>query len=167
MIALLLSRFAFQLSYVEGLVADIPDERMAEQPAPGMNSPAWILGHLTWAAESIPALLGLAPAPDERWVELYGKSSKPVADRSLYGSKADLLSALRNAHHRAAEAVPQATPEQMAAEMPVPDLRWFLPTIGDALVQILTSHEAMHIGQLSAWRRVVGLPPWDAMMYAK
>src|SRR3954465_416435 len=28
------------------LVADLPDADLARQPAPGMNHPAWILGHL-------------------------------------------------------------------------------------------------------------------------
>jgi len=34
-----------------------------------------------------------------------------------------------------------------------------LPTRGDLLAHILTTHEATHLGQLSAWRRQLGFPP--------
>jgi len=166
MIPVLLSRFASQLAYLEALIADIPEERMAEQPAPGVNSPAWLLGHLVWAADFVPGLLGLAPAHGEEWAILYGARSKPIADRSLYGSKADLISALRQAHTRTAESMHLVTPETLAAELPDPAFRAILPTVGDAIVHILTTHEGTHIGQLSAWRRVVGLPPWKVNMFA-
>jgi transposase len=32
-----------------------------------------------------------------------------------------------------------------------------LPTLGDATLFLGISHEAMHLGQLAAWRRVKGL----------
>ena len=36
----------FLMQYCRMLMADIADERMAEEPLPGVNHPAWILGHL-------------------------------------------------------------------------------------------------------------------------
>jgi hypothetical protein len=33
-----------------------------------------------------------------------------------------------------------------------------LPTVGDLLAHLMTTHEAAHLGQLSAWRRLLGLP---------
>ena len=33
-----------------------------------------------------------------------------------------------------------------------------LPTLADLLSYLLSTHEAMHLGQLSAWRRQLGLP---------
>ncbi|MEM9701826.1 MAG: hypothetical protein AAF907_05225, partial [Planctomycetota bacterium] len=33
-------------NYGQSLVADVPDDRFAEQPAPGINTPAWIFGHV-------------------------------------------------------------------------------------------------------------------------
>src|SRR5437763_527851 len=37
--------------YARQLVVDVPDEHWAEQPAPGLNHPAWILSLLTIAAD--------------------------------------------------------------------------------------------------------------------
>ena len=42
----------FLMQYCRMLLADIPDERMAEQPVAGVNHPAWILGHLALTADS-------------------------------------------------------------------------------------------------------------------
>jgi hypothetical protein len=36
-------------------------------------------------------------------------------------------------------------------------IRGFLPTLGDCFVFVMAAHENMHLGQLSAWRRVQGL----------
>jgi hypothetical protein len=38
--------------------------------------------------------------------------------------------------------------------------RWkeIMPTVGIALPYLLLVHENQHLGQLSAWRRVLGLP---------
>ena len=41
----------FLVEYVRKLVGDVPDERMAEQPLPGVNHPAWILGYLVWSTD--------------------------------------------------------------------------------------------------------------------
>jgi hypothetical protein len=38
-------------------------------------------------------------------------------------------------------------------------LRHVFPTAGDLLAHLLTSHEATHVGHLSACRRGRGMPP--------
>src|SRR4051812_35091605 len=48
----------FLMQYCRTLVADVADERMAEQPLPGVNHPAWILGHLAFSADRARWLLG-------------------------------------------------------------------------------------------------------------
>lgn len=166
MIDLLRSRFAFQLSYIKELVADIPESRFAEQPAPGMNSPAWLLGHLCWAAEFVPTMLGRTPTLDDAWTERFGAWSRPSTDATLYPPKGELIAALVAAHARVEEALPLATAERLAAELPDPVFRKQLPTIGDGVVHIMTTHEAVHAGQLSAWRRIVGLPPAEISFFA-
>lgn len=46
-------------------------------------------------------------------------------------------------------------------EGPTPneDFRQIMPTLGNALVFILWAHEAVHVGQLTSWRKAMGLPP--------
>jgi hypothetical protein len=40
---------------------------------------------------------------------------------------------------------------------PLEAVRGFLPTLGDCFVFVMAAHENMHLGQLSAWRRIQGL----------
>jgi hypothetical protein len=56
----LLHTWTLNLGYAKRLVADIPDDTMALQPAPGMNHAAWVLGHLACTADMLGDMLGSA-----------------------------------------------------------------------------------------------------------
>lgn len=149
---------ALNLKDAGKLVADLGPEQMTAQPAPGMNHAAWVLGHLAWAADLGPQILGEAPGFPAEWVPLFDNSSEPKADASAYPSKAELLAALEDATGRLAASLGRATPEQLAAEFPIAEFRATHPTAGDGVVFLATNHAARHLGQLSAWRRALGLP---------
>ena len=51
--------------------------------------------------------------------------------------------------------VADITDDQMAFQPAA--VRGFLPTLGDSFVFVMAAHENMHLGQLSAWRRVQGM----------
>jgi uncharacterized damage-inducible protein DinB len=151
--------YNFNLVYAQKLVTDVADDQMCAQPVPGrvLNHAAFLLGHLAWASENGLKFLGGESARAEEWKELFGTGAKPLADRSRYPAKAALLQALEEAHAHLAAAVGKATTEALA--QPAPErLRGRFPTVGHALLGLMTSHEAMHLGQLSAWRRALGLP---------
>ena len=61
MLAPLLHAWNLNLGYAKRLVADIPDDKMALQPAPEMNHAAWVLGHLACTADMLGAMIGLKP----------------------------------------------------------------------------------------------------------
>jgi hypothetical protein len=82
MLSPLIHTWNLNLGYAKRLVADIPDDQMAFQPAPGAH-----------------------------W-------SEPT---------------------------------------PIEEVRGFLPALGDSFVFVMAAHENMHLGQLSAWRRVQGM----------
>jgi uncharacterized damage-inducible protein DinB len=46
---------------------------------------------------------------------------------------------------------------QLAAANPMQRLAERFPTTGHALTHVLVAHENLHLGQLSQWRRVLGL----------
>ena len=152
----ILHAYAFNLGYARKLVGDVPDERMAEQPAGIPNHAAWIIGHLANTCDFAGQQLGLDPISPNQWAERFGNGSVPVADRSKYPAKAALLKALEDGHARVAEALGKADPKALEAENPVEGLRPAAPTVRDLLTFILTTHEAIHLGQLSAWRRAAG-----------
>lgn len=151
--------YAFNLSFAQKLVADVPDEQMAVQPHPGMNHAAFVLGHLSSSADFGTTLLGQQRQLDKTWQSLFSPPAKPTTDRSAYPSKQVLLDTLAAQHDRLSELFKAATDAQLAAQMPYEKVRQRFPTIGDMFVFLLTGHESMHLGQVSAWRRAQGLPP--------
>jgi uncharacterized damage-inducible protein DinB len=155
-----LKLFAYNLGYGQQLVADIPDEQMAEQPAQGSNHPAWILGHLTAATDYGLEALGLPHAAPADWHTLFAPGQVPSPERALYPSKEELVAAYEAAHRRLAAATAEhANAERLSRPNPIEGLRPAMPTLADLLAHLLTTHEATHLGQLSAWRRQLGLPP--------
>ena len=159
MMDLVLPTYNFGLVYAQKLVADVPDEQMCAQPVPDrvMNHAAFVLGHLAWASENGVKFLGNQSARAEDWRDLFGMGATPQADRSRYPAKAALLQQLEEAHAHLAAAVGKATPETLA--QPTPErMRGRFPTVGSMILGLMTSHEASHLGQLSAWRRALGLP---------
>jgi hypothetical protein len=67
---------AVLLGLAEQLVTDIPDADIALQPIPGTNHPAWILGHLIFAADGLIGLLGGEKQTDADWTTIYGRESR-------------------------------------------------------------------------------------------
>jgi hypothetical protein len=149
----------FLMGYSRMLIGDIPDERMAEQPLPGVNHPAWILGHLAWSTDRGRWLLGLEPEFPSEWTATFGFGSKPSTSRGDYPSRDELIAAVERGFERLREQSAAATAEILGQPSPNPRTREHLPTVKDALAFLLTGHLGTHLGQLSMWRRMIGLPP--------
>jgi hypothetical protein len=160
MIEPLISSYTRTLDYAKRLVADLPQDRMDAQPIAGkaMNHATWVIGHLARSADGTAALFGLEPLSPPEWSEAFGNTSKPAPTGTPSPSKEVLISALEKAHARVIEALRKAGPAVLTQPTPVERLKARFPTIGDALMLYMAYHEAVHLGQLSAWRRAQGLP---------
>lgn len=158
LISHLLHTYSRNISYIRRLVTDVPEDKMAFQPAPGMNHPAWVLGHLVVVGDMVAELLGKGRSAPGTWEALFGNSSKPTGDASAYPPKAELVEAVEKNSARISEGLAAASPEIFAQPLPQEEYRKHFPTIGDAVFYLLTFHDAVHLGQLSAWRRVQGMP---------
>ena len=153
----LLHVWNLNLGYAKRLVADIPEEKMALQPAPEMNHAAWVLGHLACTADMLGGTIGVKSVCPADWVTLFDWNSSPSSDTSKYPSKAALLKTLEDAHAGIASALPAIPESRWSETTPFEAVRGFLPTLGDCFVFVMAAHENMHLGQLSAWRRVQGM----------
>jgi hypothetical protein len=151
--------FSYCLDYLRDQVKDVADPDMVAQPNGIMNHPAWVIGHLTHACQLLGGAIGLSPWLPQNWGERYGTGSMPVADAARYGSKASALETLGDAQSRIIAAVAELTDAQLDAPFPVESYRHVFPTIRHALTQVLVGHTANHVGQVSVWRRAMGLPP--------
>ena len=149
---------AWIVDFARKLAVGIDEDKMTYQPAPGTNTPQWVFGHLAVCTDYGLKLLGQPTACPKAWYAAFGIGSDPAKPPEPQPSKAELLEALASGHARLNAAMAEATPEQLATANPFDFLAKALPTVGDLLAQLTTAHPAMHLGQLSAWRRVNGLP---------
>jgi hypothetical protein len=140
-------------------VADVAAPDMVAQPNGIMNHPAWVVGHLTVTCQLLGGVIGLPEWLPNDWAERFGTGSVPAADRSLYGTKQNALAKLHDAQVRITRAVDAMDDSHL--DDPFPDESYLVvfPTVRHALTQVLVGHTANHVGQLSVWRRAMGLPP--------
>ena len=147
--------------YCQRLVADLTAEQMTAQPAPSdsapANHPAWVLSHLNVYLPVIQSLIRGEDFEDPK-NHVFGMLSKPEADASIYSDKDTLLQEWRDGH----EAVRQllASADDSIFEQDVLLERWKapMPKVGIALPYVMLCHENIHLGQVSAWRRIQGMP---------
>ena len=151
--------FANMLDYAQRLTADLSDADLAKRPAEGMNPPAWILGHLVLVADSAVMLLGGEGVCPPEWRTWFGKDSVPLAAGGPQLSKNELMTRLAERHSEVDRLLAKGVaPARLDEPNPREHLRAALPTVGHFLTHMLTTHPGTHLGQLSAWRRAVGLP---------
>lgn len=146
-------------AYAERLVADLAPAQFVAQPVPGrtMNHPAWILSHLNVYAPVCAAML-TRRAFEDPGPHRYGAKSAPANDAAEYLPGPQLLAEYSRLHAAAQRTLEEADDRVFGEPTPLERWRGMHPTIGDMLVTLMVKHESGHLGQLSAWRRAMGLP---------
>ncbi len=147
--------------YGPQLVADLDQAQMTLQPAPAdglpANHPAWVFSHLN---AYHPVIMGIIKGEsfDDPKQHPFGMLSKPQQDASLYASKEQLVDDWISGHDQITELLKQA--DDSLFQQKIQLARWaeIMPTAGIALPYLMFNHENSHLGQLSAWRRIQGLP---------
>jgi len=160
MLRALLTNYADNLNRLRTLTHDLDHAAACAQPMPGMNHPVWVAGHLAIVADRAVAqrLLGQSPVLPDEWVERFTKGSTPAADPGNYPDLVELIAALSERHATVAELVSIEGVHVFEKTTPDEHFRQRFSTLGGALAYTMITHEALHLGQLSAWRRASGLP---------
>ena len=153
MIQEILNSYDLHLEFLRRLVSDLDDAQMTAQPPNTPNHPAWTIGHLAFSLQQMAGECGLSPWLPGDWETKFGTGSEPVSATDAYPDKASLLQVLEDSKERLF-AVVRSLGEAGLAK-PLPDVRYrdCFPTIGHAIVHILSGHTALHLGQLTVWRR--------------
>lgn len=147
--------YAYSLSEAQRLMEGIDCERCAEMAGTSKH-PAWLIGHLTLAADMMLMLAG-REMKYPQWGELYAPGKNPQPERSLYPKKDELMEALAERHIALTERIMQMTDAEFEKVLPKEEYREYFPTVGHAAVYFLASHEMYHLGQLSIWRNAAGI----------
>ncbi|MEM1446104.1 MAG: DinB family protein [Planctomycetota bacterium] len=152
------------------MLTDIKPERFARLPmgevgAVPTNHPAWVYGHLGLYGNYVLTLLGdqagtdAVAAPDE-WNPLFGMGSACQDDPegTIYPAMNAIVEQFDRCHTATLEALEKTTdPAVFETVNPNEQMRDRFPTVGAAATFMITTHLALHVGQVSAWRRMEGL----------
>ncbi|MDG1873162.1 MAG: DinB family protein [Mariniblastus sp.] len=147
--------------YGAKLVSDLSEDQMVAQPAANpeapSNHPAWVLSHLNVYHPVICSIIKGESFEDPKNHQ-FGMLSKPEASRDIYAAKQDLVDSYVNGHEEIAKLLSHS--DDSIFSLPTKLERWknIMPTAGTALPYLMFNHENGHLGQISAWRRIQGLP---------
>ena len=147
--------------YAEKLVSDLSEDQMIAQPAPDgkapANHPAWVLSHLNVYHPIIGSLIAGEEFADPKGHQ-FGMDSKPEADGSIYQPKDQLIGTFVSGHDSVAKQIQSASPEFFENDVMLERWKATFPKAGFALPYLMLLHENLHLGQISAWRRIQGMP---------
>lgn len=159
-LAELMRCFDRTVTFMREQVADLSDEDILLQPVGVPNHAAWTLGHVIHSCHEIAGMLGARAWLPDDWETRFGYGSAPGRlSLSPDVSKAALLTSLADASARLRETLLAAGGGRFEVALPDEAGRRTLPTIGDAVVQVVCAHSAFHAGQLAVWRRAIGRNP--------
>ncbi len=159
---------SLQLSvgYAERLLKGIPADRFARFAEVGgamveSNHPAFVIGHLSLYAPKILQQIGHpAPSVPDQFEVRFSKDAQCAddPDGDLYPPMEEIISFFLEGHRMVAGAL-RSTPDDVF-QQPNPAtgrMKELFPTIGSVQTFYCGGHMMMHLGQLSAWRRMEGL----------
>lgn len=151
----------FVLNNIRKMTDELTEADMGERPAPGTNPPRWILGHMAISADYGLKTLGQPTNCPKEWHAAFGPDFalrgprldlKPSRDELLTKLFAGYEALIAAANSANADTLAKANGQEFFRDTPI-------QTIGDAVSHLMTTHLALHSGQLSYWRRCTGRPP--------
>lgn len=152
--------------YAEGLVKDIPAEKFRRKPPSiDLNSPAFNIGHLAVYPERILTMIGREDLAlkDTTYADLFsaGKPGLDDPEGTIYPPMGEIMARFFERYSVAVETVRGA--DEAVFQKPNPsaneNFRKMLPTVGLVVAFLLDGHCQSHLGQVSAWRRCMGMGP--------
>lgn len=154
------------VSYAELLLKGVEADRFARFASPGgvpvvSNHAAFVFGHLSlYAPRIISDLGGSAPAVPEGFDAVFSREATCQDDPegTIYPAMEEVTRYFFEAYRQASEALRATddTPFQQPNPMGGKFTEMF-PTIGSVHTFYGSGHIMLHMGQMSAWRRMSGL----------
>jgi len=151
----------FQLLYLNKLMENIPDERLYEKQLDGLNSAGWILGHICVEANDLINQLSTKASfkdLDPNWEKWFKSSTGKIESINKLPNKSELLTLLNERYIELGKAYLNLKVEQQNSVHPSKFLREILTTFDAWYAHHLTTHIAMHCGNIVVWKKIIGLP---------
>lgn len=154
--------------YAERLLSGITEESFARKPygvngTIDTNHPAFVFGHLSRYPALIAELLGAIGGPEKAAPEydaLFkdGAVCRDDTEGGIYPKMNVITTKFFTGTDWLIRALPDISNESFFEVMPDEKRRQRFPTIGSFVIYLSAAHANGHLGQISAWRRCMGLP---------
>jgi hypothetical protein len=147
--------------YGERLLYDLTDEHMTMQPhgerERPVNHPAWAFSHMNVYLPVIQCVIRGERFEDPMH-HRFGMNSRPETEFGIYGTRLRILADWSRGHEAVCELLQHCDNTLFGRSVHLERWTTVMPTAGVCLPYLMLNHENMHLGQISAWRRVLGLP---------
>jgi len=150
----------FQLKYLHQLVENIPDERLYEKQLEGLNSAGWLLGHICVEADDVINHLKVQDrfkTLDAQWTTWFRNTTGRIEALEGLPKKAELINTLNERYQILGQVYLELSEEQRKGGHPSKMLQNVLTTFDAWFAHHLTTHIAVHCGNLVVWKKVIGL----------
>lgn len=158
----------FSVRYGEGMLKDVKKETFARKPVVNgktidCNHPAWVYGHLAIYMSKVCQLTGIPEGPTKvpaNFEDLF-KNGTPSTDDptgTIFPPMETVTKHYFDAYTYILSKLPEVDDAVFAKPNPMGGrMTELMPTIGSAVNFLLTGHPMSHLGQISTWRRCMGL----------
>ncbi len=159
----LINQLKFNTSYLQKLVKDVDSEQFAYSPSQGLeNHPAFTIGHCITGLIYCLKALDHPTTFSEVHKSLFlrnGPGDPKIAPTGAhhYPEKSILVDELQSISQLLMQKIAECS-DQILEEPYTWKYANYFPTKVDFILFMVTTHFAMHNGQLAAWRRAVSLP---------
>jgi len=159
---------SFTIFYAESLLKNVNPDTFARKPVVGgktidCNHPAWVYGHLAVYAAGMCDMLGIPQGPAAKpagWDDLFKNKTECIDDPSgkIYPRMETITRHFLDGYKHILAKLPEIDDAVFAKPNPAGGrMTELAPTIGGAVAFFLTGHAMSHLGQVSTWRRCMGL----------
>ena len=155
--------------YAERLLKDVSPEIFARFPSVEgveikINHPAFVFGHLSLYPVQLAEMVGVSTVGMEvhpSYAELFKMGVECVDDPEaiIYPPMRELTETFFSATEALIDSLERIDPESLDRPLENPSRRERFGTVGAFLTYILQAHPQSHLGQISGWRRCMGLGP--------
>ena len=150
------------LGYARALSEGIDADQFAHIPIPGLNHPAFCFGHLALYPNRMFGFMGMHEHQiefpfDE---ELFAMGAECVEQDGRYPERDVIMNTFFKGYEHLLEVLPSVEHSVLERELPLEGrLKQMFPYVGSAIGFMAGPHVMVHLGQVSMWRRAMGMGP--------
>ncbi len=154
----ILSLFDFERAYLLRMMDNIPEELLYAKQNEGFNSAGWLMGHLCVEIQDVLDHFNLDyPKWSGSIDTAFRMGISGELDLSIKQKKNEILDVFETRYNLARQLYIDTDSEKLEGPHPSAFLGDLVPDLDAWFIHHLVPHLAIHAGNLSVWKKLVGL----------